>query len=128
MKSNVDEISNSIKTSIQNMLEFREEISDEKLEEIIAQEVSDYSKSNHLSIDERVEIGRKVLHAMRRLDILQEILDDPEVTEVMVNGYKTIFVEKAGSLTRIDRRFESEDRLKDIIQQIVASCNRSVNE
>lgn len=128
MNHRVEDISRQIKNNVQNMLEFREEISDEKLEDIIAQEVSNYSRSNHLSVNERVEIGRTVLHAMRRLDILQEILDDSEVTEVMVNGYDTIFIEKAGRLVKVDKKFESEERLKDIIQQIVANCNRTVND
>ncbi len=128
MTDEINDVSQIIRNKILNMLEFKEEVSDEKLEELIAQEVSIYSKGCQLTLNDRVMIGKKVLHSMRKLDILQDILDDPSVTEVMVNGYENIFIERNGHLLRIDKRFESEDRLKDIIQQIVASCNRVVND
>lgn len=128
MRNDIDIICSEIKEIILNKLEFKEELSDEKLEEIIAQEISAYSKQNHLVLMDRVEIGRKILNSMRKLDILQDLLDDPSVTEIMVNGYDSIFIEKSGRLYHLEKKFESEQRLKDIIQQIVAGCNRVVND
>lgn len=126
--SRLDKLSISLREEITDKLEFCKELTDDELEEIIAGKISEYSKKEHLTLDERVGIGRKILNSMRRLDVLQELIDDKDVTEIMVNGYDTIFVEKEGRLTRSSKRFESETRFKDVIQQIVAACNRAVND
>ncbi|MCR4748920.1 MAG: CpaF family protein [Lachnospiraceae bacterium] len=126
--SRLDKLSISLREEITDKLEFCKELTDDELEEIIAGKISEYSKKEHLTLEERVGIGRKILNSMRRLDILQELIDDKDVTEIMVNGYDTIFVEKAGRLTRSSKRFESDTRFKDVIQQIVAACNRAVND
>lgn len=128
MSCDIEKISNHIKDNILNKLEFHGDISDEELEEFIAQEISEYSKNRYINLPERVEIGKKILFSMRRLDVLQNLLDNPNVTEVMVNGYDTIFVEVEGRLVRVQERFESEQRFRDIIQKIVAECNRVVND
>lgn len=128
MSCDVEQICGLIKEKILNTLEFREEISDEELEELIAQEISEFSRNKHISLMERVEIGKKILFSMRRLDVLQNILDNPNVTEIMVNGYDNVFVEIDGQLVRVKERFESEQRFRDIIQKIVADCNRVVND
>ena len=65
---------------------------------------------------------------MRQLDILQELVEDPEVTEIMINGKDHIFIERKGKLSVWDNSFETEEKLNDIIQQIVSGCNRVVNE
>ncbi len=126
--SRLDKLSISLREEITDKLEFCKELTDDELEEIIAGKISEYSKKEHLTLEERVGIGRKILNSMRRLDVLQELIDDKDVTEIMVNGYDTIFVEKAGRLTRSSKRFESDTRFKDVIQQIVAACNRAVND
>ena len=59
---------------------------------------------------------------------MQELTDDPKVTEIMINGYDHIFLERAGRLYRWEKSFESKEKLEDVIQQIVAKCNRTVNE
>ena len=126
--SRLDKLSISLREEITDKLEFCKELTDDELEEIIAGKISEYSKKEHITLEERVGIGRKILNSMRRLDVLQELIDDKDVTEIMVNGYDTIFVEKAGRLTRSSKRFESDTRFKDVIQQIVAACNRAVND
>ena len=65
---------------------------------------------------------------MRKLDVLQELIEDESVTEIMVNGPDNIFVERAGKLTRWNKTFTSKEKLEDVIQQIVGRCNRVVNE
>ena len=124
----IEEISGCIRDRIQKDLEFCEDISDEKLEEIIAEKLRDYSRDNYLTVADKLAIGRSIFHSMRKLDILQNIIEDPSVTEIMVNGPDNIFIEREGRLSRLDTSFESEKKLKDIIQQIVASCNRVVND
>lgn len=117
-----------IREQVQREIEFKENISDEKLEDIISEKLNQYCVQNYLSVNERISVGKQVFHSMRKLDILQQYVDDPRVTEIMVNGYENIFVEKAGRLYKLKENFESQEKLRDIIQQIVAKCNRVVNE
>ena len=70
----------------------------------------------------------EIFSSLKRMDILQQYLDDEAVTEIMINGKNEIFIEKAGKLFKTDKKFDSEKKLNDVIQQIVAGCNRSVNE
>ena len=69
-----------------------------------------------------------LFNSLRRLDILQKFVEDPGITEIMINGPDCIFVEREGRLIKLETGFESRDKLKDVIQQIVAGCNRVVNE
>ncbi len=71
---------------------------------------------------------KEVFYALRGMDVLQELVDDPQVTEIMVNGYKHIFFEKQGRIFQWDKSFSSKEKLEDLIQSIVASANRMVNE
>lgn len=76
----------------------------------------------------RQRLGKELFNAFRKLDLLQELIEDDEITEVMINGVQNIFVEKYGRLYLTDRHFVSRDKLDDVIQQIVAGTNRLVNE
>jgi pilus assembly protein CpaF len=73
-------------------------------------------------------LGKEVFDSLRRLDILQSFIENRDVTEIMINGHRNVFVENAGALSRLERGFDSEEKLLDVIQQIVAGCNRTVNE
>lgn len=81
-----------------------------------------------LSLEEIRKLRESVYCSLRKMDILQDFLDDEAVTEIMINGKDRIFVEKEGRIIETGKYFESEEKLNDVIQQIVASCNRSVNE
>lgn len=128
MIDHLEEISIKLREDITDKLEFCKEMTDEELEEIIADRISEHCRKEHISLCERVEIGKMILHSMRKLDILQELIDDDDITEIMVNGYDTIFIEKNGRIIRSEKRFESGQRFRDVIQQIVAGCNRAVND
>lgn len=117
-----------IRAKILEELEYLGEVSDDKVEEMIAEEISVYGKNYYISINERIRIGKQIYHSLRKLDILQDLIDNPDVTEIMVNGSQSIFIEKSGRLYKINQQFESQEKLKHIIQQIVAKCNRVVNE
>lgn len=80
-----------------------------------------------LSLKERLVLKEELYAGVRRLDVLQELMDDPEVTEIMVNGHEYIYVEKNGQLSLYGKSFASRERLEDVIQQIVAGCNRVIN-
>ena len=101
---------------------------EEELQEIILEVLEETEKEEFLPLNEKIRISRELFNAFRRLDILQDLLEDESVTEIMVNGTENIFYEKGGRLYRADRHFISEERLCDVIQQIVGETNRYVNE
>ena len=80
-----------------------------------------------LSLKERLALKEELYAGVRRLDVLQELMDDPAVTEIMVNGHEHIYVEKNGRLSLYGKSFASRERLEEVIQQIVAGCNRVIN-
>ncbi|MBQ8923351.1 MAG: CpaF family protein [Lachnospiraceae bacterium] len=86
------------------------------------------AKSVHMTLCEKLQLRTELFNSFRRLDILTEYLDDESITEIMVNGYDAIFIEKNGHIIRAPKVFDSEDKLKSVIQQIVADCNRRINE
>ena len=103
------------------------EVSDEELLEMIRRTAMQDADSRMCSISEREQMELELFHSFRGLDILQDLLDDPEVTEILVNGPKHIFYEKHGSLYPWEKTFFSEERLNTMIQSIVGRANRSVN-
>lgn len=104
------------------------ELSDQELLELIEQVVRERWQKRYLSIETRRSIKRGIFNSLRRLDVLQELLDDPTVTEIMVNGAEHIFVEREGRLYCTECRFVNEQRLRDVIQRIASRVNRVVNE
>ena len=123
-----DALRKEIKTRTQGNLDFRRDFSDAEVEEVIDDIFLDTREISLLSVNQRRQLHKEVFDSLRRLDILQEFVDDPSVTEIMINGPQNVFVEKNGKLSRISQQFESEEKLRDVIQQIVAGCNRVVNE
>lgn len=122
------ELIEKIKKNLIEKLEYVEDADDEQLLKMIGEEVRSYNKDYHISIKDRVSLGKRIFDSMRKLDILQEFLEDSEVSEVMINGFENIFYEKKGHLYKSDRGFLSEEAFRNVIQQIVAKCNRVVNE
>ena len=123
-----EELAADIKNSLIEKLEFKEDVSDEELKEMIGEEIKELNSRFHIPIKNRLELGKQIYHSMRKLDILQDLLEDPGITEIMVNGPDNIFIERKGKLERIPQGFESEDSLRNVIDQIVAKCNRVVND
>lgn len=103
-------------------------VSDEEMWDVIQMRVLKTGQKVYLSIEEKQELIRTIFNSLRKLDVLQEILDDEEITEIMVNGYENIFIEKKGTLMRYPRKFSSRKKLEDVVQQIVSKMNRMVNE
>ena len=117
-----------IKRQVMDGLDMSREFTDEELRERIALAVRGYSKEKLLSLKVRESYEEQIFNSFRRLDVLQELLDDPEVTEIMVNGEAHIFYEKEGALFPWTKAELSRERLGDMIQQIAGSANRAVNE
>lgn len=103
-------------------------LSDEDLYSRIEEMVAQRAGQSYMSIQERVEAAQKTFQSIRGLGLLDELLRDESVTEIMINGPDNIFVEREGRVTRIDKRFESERRLEDIIQRVVGQAGREVNQ
>lgn len=108
-------------------LDMSQEQKEEQILEVIDQEIGLYAKEKVLSLEIRRALRTQVFHSLRRLDVLQELLDQESVTEIMVNGAFEIFYEKQGEIYKWERQFSSREKLEDIIQQIVGSNNRMVN-
>lgn len=109
-------------------IDLTEEITDEDLVEIIYRVLDTYSEEEYVSLKEKTELGKELFNAFRKLDILQEFLEDETITEVMINGTQNIFFERDGKIIQSDKRFGSRKKLEDVIQQMVAETNRMVNE
>jgi pilus assembly protein CpaF len=126
----MEESENSVRHVRENVLkkiDLTRDVSDEELEDLIAQEITQYVKDKIISIRERVHLEQQVFNSLRKLDVIQELVEDPAVTEIMVNGPQHIFYEKAGRIYQWEGQFQSEERLMDILQQIVAKHNRVIN-
>ena len=109
-------------------LEFLEETNDDSLQRMINESLKEKSREQYISIKDRQNIARQIFDSMRKLGILEEFIENPDVTEIMINGPKCIFYEKAGRLYKSDKQFENEETLRNVTQKIVAQCNRVVNE
>ena len=109
-------------------LDMTREIEDEELTELIYRVLQEASSEEYLSLSRKTELGKELFNAFRKLDLLQEFLEDEGITEIMINGTKSIFFERDGRIYKSDKRFLSKEKLEDVIQQIVAGSNRLVNE
>lgn len=103
-------------------------LSDDELNDIISVLVADEYRNKDVSVREKIRISRELFNSIRGLDILQGILEDDDVTEIMINGSQDIFIEKKGILSKYDGSFSSSEKLDDVIQTIVGRANKRVNE
>ena len=111
---------------ILSRLDMTRDMEDEELTELIYEVLQEASQEEYLPLDQKTMLGKELFNAFRKLDLLQEFLEDEQITEIMINGTQNIFIEKAGRIIQSDKRFLS--KLEDVIQQIVAGSNRLVNE
>ncbi len=125
---NITEAKELIRESARQRLGYGNEYSDEEVESIIDDCIIGSDEIRALPVPVKRRIGKEIFDSLRRLDILQGFIENKDVTEIMINGHENVFVEKAGALTKLERGFDSEEKLMDVIQQIVAGCNRTVNE
>lgn len=109
-------------------LDMTRDIEDEELTQLIYHVLQEASTREYMSLAEKTALGKELFNAFRKLDLLQEFLEDDEITEVMINGTQHIFYERGGQIFQSDKRFVSKEKLEDVIQQIVAGSNRLVNE
>ncbi len=117
-----------LQSMILSRLDLSREVPDEEIKDIIDELIIAQSKKLFLSLNDRGKLRQELFYSIRKLDILQALVDDAEVTEIMVNGTDEIFIERNGQITGSGMRFESKEKLEDVIQRIAAGCNRTVNE
>ena len=118
----------SLREKLMDLLEEHGDAEDDEIRAMIDDLVLADSGERRLSVTERLNLGRELFYSVRRLDILQDLIDDKSVTEIMVNGPDCIYVEQNGKIRKWERAFTSREKLEDVIQQIVGKCNRVVNE
>lgn len=123
-----DELKGRLKAQIMECIDFSRQMPDEEIRDIIDELIVRESKKKHIPLEERKHLRQELFYSIRKLDILQELVDDTSITEIMINGTTEIFIEKSGRVISYGMGFESVDKLEDVIQQIVAGCNRTVNE
>lgn len=103
-------------------------MSDEELEEKIEEIVAQRLGSQYCSIEQRVSIVQQIYSSIRGFGLLDSIINDDTITEVMINGPENVFIEQNGRLFKLDKQFESQRRLEDVIQRIVGLAGREVNQ
>ena len=104
------------------------EIDDDEIYEIIDDVIFSNNRKKDLSDREKCDLKRELFDSIRGMDVLEDILKDSDVTEIMINGPDNIFIEKGGTIIKLESRFSSKQRLDDVIQQMVSNVNRRVNE
>lgn len=122
------QIQNQLQSRLVYELEKGDYYSDQELQEEIEQRVLKVEQEKYLSIEEKIQLARGIFNSIRRLDVLQELLEDSSISEIMINGADHIFIERDGQLMDSGKRFQSREKLEDVIQQIVSKMNRVVNE
>ncbi len=124
----LDELGLKIRNVILSEMDLSRELSDEEICDLIGAVVSREVRENPMTIRQRADLERAIFNSLRKLDVLQELVDDKEITEIMVNGPDNIFYEKRGRIYEFKGHFSSEEKLEDVIQQIVGRHNRVVNQ
>lgn len=116
-----------IKDRVYGRLDMSQDLEDNELMDVIDECVLEESRITMIPIRQRQELAETVFNAIRRLDVLQDILEDDSITEIMINGKDNIFIERNGRIEKSDKVFDSDARLEDIAQKIAALSNRIVN-
>ena len=122
------ELKKELRNKVQERMNFVKDFTDEEVEDIIDEVILEEGRLAACPVWIRRRLRKELFDSLRRLDILQAFVEDSSVTEIMINGKDHIFVEQDGKLRKLEAGFESQEKLQDVIQQIVAGCNRVVNE
>ena len=117
-----------LKDKLSESIDYSHENSDEEIQDLIDELLIRESREIPLTLSDRKRLKKELFHAVRKLDVLQELVDEPRITEIMINGPKNIFIEQDGRLYQSELQFDNEEKLHNVIQQIVAECNRVVND
>ena len=117
-----------IRQMVSGRLDMTRNLEDEEIRDTIAELVAEESRKQYMTLTEKREVIEGVFNSMRGLDVLQPLVDDPTVTEIMINGPHHVFIEQSGRLFRKDVSFGTNEKLENVILNIVSRVNRTVNE
>lgn len=123
-----EDIRGRVRESILERIDYSRETMDGQILEMIDEEIVRAGREYTFGLEERKRMRQELFHSIRRLDVLQELLEDTGITEIMINGPDRIFIEEKGAIRPYEKTFSSPDRLYDVIRRIVSDCNRTVNE
>ncbi len=123
-----DDLEKEIRQEVMNAIDLSIDVSDEEILTLIKNSIIEKGKNRPISLADRKKIENHVFNSLRKLDVLEDLLNDEEITEIMINGPENIFIEKKGRVVHCSEKFSSEEKLNDIIQNIVAQSNKIVNE
>ena len=123
-----EDVKRRLRDKVLSMIDMSKEVTDEDVGRIIDQCLIEETQNVYIPLKEKLDIKQELFNNFRRLDVLTEFLEEEEVSEIMVNGFQNIYVERRGSLYKTDKQFESEEKLNSVVQQIVADCNRRIND
>lgn len=118
----------NIRNKVISHIDLNQEMEDKEIENVIDNIILHDSELKNIPLSEKIVLKKEIFHSIRGMDILQDLIDNKDITEIMVNGLDSIFYELRGNLYKTEYCFESEEKLHDIIQQIVSKVNRRVNE
>lgn len=118
----------AIRDLLMEKLDMSREMTDREILDEIDQIILNRMRDSYISLNEKLQLRQELFYSVRKLDVLQELIEDETVTEIMVNGPDAIFVERGGRLGKWDKSFTSREKLEDVIQQIAGRCNRVINE
>lgn len=128
MIENITEYIQNIRIIVSDRLDLTRDLTDDEIREVISEIIAEKSQEKYLSLSEKKAVMDGVYNSMRGLDVLQPLVDDPSVTEIMINGPDDVFIEQNGKLFKKNVSFGSNEKLENVIQNIVAKVNRTVNE
>lgn len=124
----MDRIKEKIRERVLQQVPTGVDVDEKYLADAIDRVITEIGQEQYMRFGDRKKMRREIFNSMRKLDVLQELIETDEITEIMINGPDHIFVEKEGRLYETGLTFESVERLEDIAQQIASEGNRIVNE
>lgn len=122
------EIFQMLRTLLMEKLDMSREVTDREILKEIDELILGRLRKSCIPLREKAELRQELFYSVRKLDVLQELIEDESVTEIMVNGPEAIFIERNGKLEKWEKSFTSQEKLEDVIQQIAGRCNRVINE
>lgn len=128
MATDYEDYKRRIKQEVLDRIDMMDQLDDAAIKELINDSLEKSENFHVIPLSKRIQLSKEIFYSIRRLDILEELTEDPKVTEIMINGKDNIFIERDGRIYKWNKAFESDSKLEDVIQQIVAKCNRTVNE
>ena len=124
----ISEIKEKLIYYVLNALRDESDPSDDRLKEIISEIIGMDSSTAPLPLESKRELAQSVFNSLRRLDVIEPLMEDPSITEIMVNGPDKVFYERGGKLHKTDIKFKDADSLKTVISCFFANRNRPLNE